>query len=176
MFTRPHPKDGEDTVFTGVCLSTPGGGVPQRQVLSQVTGPRSFPEGTPVPGSFPGHRSQALSGEYPSPQWGYLSMVPSYGQARMGYPQPGQDRVPPSQDSTGVPPGQVRMGYDPPQPGWGTTPPTARTGYHPQEGQDGVPLARSGWGAPQTEQQCKHLLRGGRYASCLHTGGLSCLP
>ena len=26
---RPHPKDGEGTVFTGVCLFTPGGqGVP----------------------------------------------------------------------------------------------------------------------------------------------------
>ena len=33
---RSHPKDAEDTVFTGVCLSTGRGG------------------GTPVPGSFPG--------------------------------------------------------------------------------------------------------------------------
>ena len=43
----PHPKDGEGNVFTGVCPSTPGG-VPQSQVLSQISGPRSFLGGTPV--------------------------------------------------------------------------------------------------------------------------------
>ena len=54
---RSHPKGAEDTVFTGVCLSTGGvprfqvlswgGGVPQTQVLSLVSGPRFFPRGVP---------------------------------------------------------------------------------------------------------------------------------
>ena len=48
-YYRPHPKNGKATVFTGVCLSTPRGGVPQSQVLSQVSGPRSFPGGYPSP-------------------------------------------------------------------------------------------------------------------------------
>ena len=33
------------------------------------------------------------------------------------------------------------------------------------------------WGisaSPGTEQQSEHLIRGGRYASCVHAGGLSC--
>ena len=41
----------------------------------------------------------------------------------------------------------------------------------------GYPLARSGWGnppPPRTEQQSEHLLRGGRYASWVHAGRLSC--
>ena len=47
-FYHPQPKDGEGTVFTGVCLST-GVGV----LGSMVSGPRSFPRGLPwslVPG------------------------------------------------------------------------------------------------------------------------------
>ena len=99
---RPHPKDGEGTVFTGVCLSTPGwgGGTPV-PVLSQVLfrgypSVRSFPGG--VPQSWPGNTLV----------WG----------------------TPLSQD-------------------WGT--PT-----------------------PRTEQESKHLLHCGRYASCVHAG-LSCL-
>ena len=40
---HPHPKDGEGTVFTGIFLSTS-----QCQVLSQASGPRSFPGGIPV--------------------------------------------------------------------------------------------------------------------------------
>ena len=39
----------------------------------------------------------------------------------------------------------------------------------PAQDRTGVPLP-----PPQTEQQNKYLLRGGRYASCLHAGGLSC--
>ena len=96
VFYRPHPKDGEGTVFTGVCLFTPRGG------------------GTPVLGSFPGYWSQVLSrrvqvrGGTPVLARGYPSqdVVPHPGQE--GYPllwpgiaQPGQE---------GVPPGQVRMG------------------------------------------------------------------
>ena len=38
----------------------------------------------------------------------------------------------------------------------------------------GYPPARSGWGTPRIGQQKEYLLRGGRYASCVHAGGLSC--
>ena len=111
---RPHPKDGEDTIFTGVCLPTPGG-VPQFQVLSHVSGPRSFLHSTPVPDE--------------------------------GYPR------------TGVPLARTRVGYPP-----------SRTGvFSPSQERTGVSAP-----PPETEQQSKHLLRGGRYASCSHAGGLSC--
>ena len=61
--------------------------------------------------------------------------------------------------SAGGPPGQVRMrGY----PAGGTLP-----GYSPP--------ARSGWGGGnQLQQQKEYSLHGGRYASCVHVGGLSC--
>ena len=59
------------------------------------------------------------------------------------------------------------------------------TRWYPWPGQDGVhPPAWSGWGTPPqpgtppppgTEQQSAQLLRRGRYVSCVHAGGLSCL-
>ena len=52
---------GYSSTGWGVCPFTPWG-VPQSQVLSEVTGPRFFPGGTPFPGSFSGHWSQVLSG------------------------------------------------------------------------------------------------------------------
>ena len=96
---RPHPKDGEGTVFTGVCLSTIGGG-------------------TPVPGSFPGHWSQVLSrGGTPV----LAIRVPS-----TGCPQPGQDSTglgyPSGQNRTGVPPPIASPGWGTPSQDWGTTP------------------------------------------------------
>ena len=57
----------EGNVFS---LSTTGEGVPQSQVPSKVTGPRPFPGGTPVPGSFQGFWSQVLSGGTPIPAEG----------------------------------------------------------------------------------------------------------
>ena len=58
-------------VFTGVCSG--GGGVPQSQVLGQVSSPRSFPE------------------EYLSPGQGGGGVYPSPG---LGYPSPGQSGTP----------------------------------------------------------------------------------
>ena len=41
--------------------------------------------------------------------------------------------------------------------------------------QVGTPPARSGWGGgTQLGQHREYLLHGGRYASCVHAGGLSC--
>ena len=72
-----------------------------------------------------------------------------------GFPQPGGacSGVPPSNQvrmggaCPWVPPGQVRMG------GWG--------------GYPGYP--------PGTGQHMEYLISGGRYASCVHAGGLSCI-
>ena len=107
---------GENNIFTGVCpfiggypgprcfpRSFRGGGVPQSQVLSQVSWSQVLSRGgTPV-----------LAGGYPS----------------TGIPWPGQDGVHPpiwsgwgtpwpGQDGT-APPSQVRIGDPPPLPGLG---------------------------------------------------------
>ena len=90
---RPHPEDGEGTVFTGVCLSTGG---------------------TPVPCSFPGLWSQVLSGGYPSPGWGYPRTGYPPARSGLGYvpTRPWlENPPPPSQDRTGVP--LVRTGIPP---------------------------------------------------------------
>ena len=77
-------------------------------------------------------------------------------------------------------------GDTPAMSGWwgGVTWPGLDGGGYPghvwMEGYPGYPLARSGWwrgtqGTPHyTEQYSEHLLRGGRHASCVHAGGLSC--
>ena len=162
-----------------MCLC-PHWGIPQLQVFSQVSGPRSFLGSTPVQGSFSGLWSQSLS------RWGGT-------QAQLGrVPQFWLGGGTPSQDRTGVHPCQD----------WGTSPwpgldqstPWRGLGYSPSGTGVPHPLARTGlgylrartWCKPswdwrstpppyhETEQQSKHLLRGGRYASFGHAGGLSC--
>ena len=124
------------------------------------------------------------------------------GDPNMGYPLwPGQDGVPPRQNRTRVPPGQVRMEYPPPPPqpeqDWGyllgeirmeypPPPPSQdRTGVPPGQVRMGIPPVRSGWSTPPpprpglgyppfTGQLSEHLLRVGRYASCVHAGVPSC--
>ena len=82
----PSPK-----FFRRSLLSGPFWEVPQSQVLSQVSVPRSFLGGTPVPGSFPGLWFQVLSGGTPVPpssDWGIPQLeVPQTGVP----PWPGQD-------------------------------------------------------------------------------------
>ena len=75
---RQHPKDEEGNVFS---LSTTGV-VPQSQVLSKVSGPRSFlgGGGTPV---LPGGRV----GGYPNPGWGQDREPPGTGHAACGTPR-----------------------------------------------------------------------------------------
>ena len=73
---RPHPKDGEGTVFTGVCLSTLGGG--------------STPDPGYFPGPFWGYPSPRfvpksfLGGGTPNQDWGTPSATP----AETGAPLP----------------------------------------------------------------------------------------
>ena len=81
-FYRPNPKDGKGTVFTGVCLSTGGGG--GVTMCSLVLGP------------FPGLCSLVLSRGYPSP-------VTSPFHAGLGYSNLGHG-VPPHWPGQGYPP------------------------------------------------------------------------
>ena len=117
-----------------------------------------------------------------------------------GVPRPGQDSgVPhPGQDGGGYPI-QVRMGGYPShvRMGGGYSSqvrigvPQLRKGYphtkmgYPLPGQDGgCTPARDGvpppppiqrWGPPKIGQQMEYVIRSGRYASCVHAGGLSCV-
>ena len=44
---------------------------------------------------------------------------------------------------------------------------------HPRsDGEGGTPIL--GWGYPKLKQHSMYLLHSGQYASCVHTGGLSC--
>ena len=81
---------------------------------------------------------------------------------QVGYPPSKDWGTPLARTGMGYPPGQDRTGV-PSWPGHVWVPPTP----HLWPGQD--------WGnpPPKTAQQSKYLLSGGRYACCVHTGGLS---
>ena len=64
--------------------------------------------------------------------------------------------------------------------GWGEGLPPSQDrgtlGYHPIRLDDGsTQLGWMGTPHPPLRQHSEYLLRGGRYTSCVHTGGLSCL-
>ena len=168
-FYHPHLKDGEGTVFTGVCLST------SEEYLSPShntsTGPMSFPGGTPSPShntsidlmsfprGFPSDWSRVLTQlkvGYPSPRQGVTPEQGTSSQVRMGYPT---SRLGiPSQNMMGYTPGQDGVEYPSARSGWGT-PPT-RTGYL---------LARSGWGtAPPPDCTAERALVMRRAVCLLH--------
>ena len=109
--------------------------------------------GTPS-GRWGGGTRSFLTGGYPHPsQWGYpILLMGGTPIWPMWYPW-----VPPVRTGwgTGYPQSGLSRWGNPPHQDWiGVTPPS-----HNQK----------------TEQQIKHLLRGRRYASCVHTGGLSSL-
>ena len=109
-----------------------------------------------------------LGWDTPQPGTGYpLPLGPGTGTPPAPLPQT-WDRVPPG-------PG---MGY-PPDLGWGTPPDLGWGTPHPTPdlGQGTPPDL--GWGTPRNLRgvsplHSEHLLRGRRYASCVHAGGLSC--
>ena len=104
----------------------------------------------PDKGSIPA-RSDWGDVPSPGPDGGYPSQVwPGGTQARSRW------RVPQSGLMGGIP-GRSDRGYT----RWGTP---SRDGV-PSPSRDGVP--------PGTEQQIEYLIIGGRYASCIHAGGLS---
>ena len=95
---------------------------------------------------------------YPLPSWLGGRGTPSFPMGR-GYPHSSQWGTPiPGQDGGGYP--------------------------HPRSGEGGYPIPshvpwQKGWGGgvfPQPEQHSMYFLRSWRYVSCVHAGGLSCLP
>ena len=61
---------------------------------------------------------------------------------------------------------------------WGIPGPGLDGGGYPIPGLDGggvSPTTMTRWGNPPPHQHSEHLLRGGRYASCVHAIGLSCV-
>ena len=125
-----------------------------------------------------------------------MGCTPSQVRAGAGYLQPadrGYPKVPPFQVSSQVGVGtvwyprvplvqvrsQVGMGepHGTPCQHDGDTPSISMMAIPPpcQQGTP-RPLPRSGQvGCPQSEQHREYLLCGGRYPSCVHTGGLSCV-
>ena len=81
-YYRPHPKDGKGTVFTSVCQSTPGAGVPHLLVpgLFPASGSMSFPRAITVPSGGGGVG-------YTSHSWGVPQDRTS--QMGLGYPPAG---------------------------------------------------------------------------------------
>ena len=121
--------------------------------------PQSFPGGTPVPGSFPGHWSQVLSRGNPSPGWAGTPVLardtPGLGyppaRSRWGTPSqvwstpwPGMEY--PSIVSTGVSPSQKKLGY--PKPSQNEVPPFARNGVLPSKDRTGVSPSQFRMGYP----------------------------
>ena len=116
--------------------------------------------------------SRVLTGGYPSdwshvPSGGGPGGVPRPGPHGGGVPQLSPDGGTLARD--GVPSHQGHDGEIP----------RAGMGYSPRSGQ-GDTLARMGylpgqeWGTPGIGQQIQYLIQGGRYASCVHAGGLYC--
>ena len=162
-----------------------GGGTPSQVQMGGTPFPGAGGGGYPIPGSGGGYPlprcrwggtpSQVQVGGYPiqGPGRGHPSRVPPTPSRGVHLP-----RVPPSR---GRPPGV------PPTPGRGCpsgVPPSrgCPPGVPPSRGApaQGTPLpaggARPGYPPPpQQEQHSVYLLRGGRYVSCVHAGGLSCL-
>ena len=83
------------------------------------------------------------------------------------------DGLPPVQTwEGGTPPPISWMGYPPHHPDLGRGYPSS-AGWAPPP--QGVPSPAWGTPPPIPDQHSVHLLRGGRYASCVYTRGLSCL-
>ena len=139
-------------IITARILSTREGNIYTWECLSvHIAG---LAGGYPIPGlAGGGTPSQVWPGGTPS-----LVQVPP--------PRPGLDGVPPPRPGTRVPPSRTWDGVAPPQT-WDQVP--SRTW-------DWVlPPPDLGPGTPPPPQHSEeHLIRGGRYASCVHAGGLSC--
>ena len=171
-----------------VCLSVhiSGAGGPHPADRGGVPHPRSRWGGTPFQVQTGGYPIPGPGG-YPilGPGRGCLPRVPPHlagcahpgyppaqqGGTCLGYPPPGRGRPPrvtpawqgaPAQGTPHLA-GGTCPGYPPPSRGHlPRVPPTWQ----------GVPARGT---PPHQEQHSVYLLRGGRYASCVHAGGLSCL-
>ena len=195
----PHPRSGWGDTPSQVWEGTPfqvwTGGYLISGLDGRIPHPRSRQGGTPsqVWKGGPHPRSwwgvphpRSGWGDTPSQVWGGTPFQVWMG----GYPIPGLDRgVPLSRSGSGVLHPRSGQGGYPIQglvggypillTGWWGVPHSADrgyAGYPPCPRLDGVPpLSRPGSRYPPLlNQQNEHLLRGGRCASCVHAGGLSC--
>ena len=127
-------------MFSQVCVCSPLGALPKSQVLSHVSGPRSFHKGYSRPGRevhqswagstpFPGGGTPVLAGGGVTPVLGGGTPVPAGGIPRLGYPL--------SRTGLGYPPARTGLLYFPP---------------------------------PRPGLQSEYLLCSGWYASCGQTG------
>ena len=171
----------EGTVFTGVFLSTfRGGGYPH--LADRGIPPSQVQVGYPLPRSRQGVPLPRSRWGYPLPRsrWWYTS----FQGPGEGAPFPGPDGgVPLPRSRWGVPPSQVGQGV----------PLVSRMGYPHLDLGRGYPLVLGRVSSPHPDlgrgyptpievrskdggkggQHSVYLLRGGRYASCVHAGGLS---
>ena len=144
-------------------LTFQGGGYPIQVWMVGGTPSQVWPGGGyPIPGLAQGTPLDLRWGTPPDMGWG---------------PPQTSDRVPPRHGMgypltwDGVPP-RTGMGYPPRH---GTGYPQIWDRYPPRTWDRVPPPPGPEMGYPQTDQHSEHLLHGGRYASCVHAGGLSCI-
>ena len=126
-------------------MGQPPGGYPYPIMLCNIS---QNAMGQPL-GGYPARSS--WGGTLPGPARGYPGQVPPRARSDGGVPDLGTP-----------PPGYPPPGYPLPENPPARVPPTR------------VPPQR-GRGVPRSGQHREYLLHGGRYASCVHAGGLSCL-
>ena len=184
-------------ILGNVCLFTIGGGgtlsqvwhwgypIPGLMVGGGVPYPRSDGGGYPIPGLMVGWSTPSQVWWWglgvPNPRSGYWG-VPHLRSDGGGYPIPGLDGggYPIPGLMVGGTPSQVWMVRVPrvsPSEVWFVgvpgEPPPWLDGVPPTMTGWGTP-SMIGWGSPPPHQHSEHLLHGGRHASCVHAGGLSC--
>ena len=146
VYYRPHPKDGQGNIFSQFTLAGGGGGYTISGLRWRGGGTLARSRGVPHLRSEVGG-TPARSRWWGVPPWTWDGVPPRHG---MGYsPGPGMRYTPQTWDWV-LPPWTFDWVPHPPDLGLGSPPP------------------------PQTDQHSELLLRGGRYASCVHAGGLSC--
>ena len=151
----PDPPRG------GTRSGTPPGGVtrvryPPRGLPGSGTPPGGYPVRYP-PGGLPGSGTPRGGTRVRYPPGGTRVRYPPWGGTRLRYLGGGtRVRYPPGGTRVRYPPGGV--------PGSGTPPGGGTQLRYPPPG-----------GGTRVGQQKEYSLHGGRYASCVHAGGLSCL-
>ena len=151
------------SVLPSIHLSVHRGGYPYPIMLCNISqNAMRQPGGVPRSGYPPGGGTEVR--------------VPPRGVPRSGYPPRGvpRSRYPPWGGYWGPgtpPPGGYQGPGTPPGGGYqgpGTHPPPPGGGYR-------GPGTPPGGGGTRVGQQKEYSLHGGRYASCVHAGGLTCL-
>ena len=151
----------EGTVFTGVCLSTGGVGQVQPGGVGQVQ-PGGGRGGSGPAGGRGGSGPARGEGWVRSSRGGGVGQVQLEGRSGSG-PAGGGGSGPAGGRGGSGPAGGGRGGSGPAGGGVG------------QVQLGGLGQVQPGGGSAKIAQHRKYLLHGGRYASCVHAGGLSCI-